>query len=620
MKIKEHNIYIYILYKVLLAFGALVAMQILFLIANRHIFRPEGFAEWTGILWGNVVFGIATIGAFFLPYCLLMLIPSNIRWKKWYRAVAETLYILPMLVILVSRAADTAYYQYTYRMLSNEIFTYLGNSGPMDKLIPHFMVNYWYAWVFGILIITAFFIINHRIRLAACTSCPRMTKDLVGLGVGLLVMWFMARGGFGHFIRLDDAANYCQPKNIPVVSNSGYNILRTLFVPQLEEKNFMSQEEALALFNPESQSNGPGLYQGRNVVLIIVESFGQEYAGCYNPNGEDTRTPFLDSLAQHATLYQGRANGKRSIEGITAINTGIPTLMNVPFVNCSYRNDSITGLPNILKTQGYHTAFFHGSMNGVMDFDKLCYRVGYDEYLGLDEFKAEGRSREEDFDGVWGVYDEPFLQYVVRHTSDFKEPFLTTVFTVTSHDPFPMPEKYKERFVEGRHPILKDVEYMDNALRQFFDEARKQSWYNNTLFIITADHSGPGISPEYNDYDGWYRIPFIVYDPQQETGRVESRILQQTDILPTLADWLGCDSKLVTFGQSAAKHPGYGWQIYFGNDYYCMVSNNYTSPQMHDITVVSGKHEIGKEENIRMLKAVVQQYFDRVINDELMVK
>ena len=170
MKIKEHNIYIYILYKVLLAFGALVAMQILFLIANRHIFRPEGFAEWTGILWGNVVFGIATIGAFFLPYCLLMLIPSNIRWKKWFRAVAETLYILPMLVILVSRAADTAYYQYTYRMLSNEIFTYLGNSGPMDKLIPHFMVNYWYAWVFGILIITAFFIINHHTYTSSCCT------------------------------------------------------------------------------------------------------------------------------------------------------------------------------------------------------------------------------------------------------------------------------------------------------------------------------------------------------------------------------------------------------------------------------------------------------------------
>ena len=576
--------------------------------------------EWTGILWGNVVFGLATVGAFLLPYSLLMLIPCRVRWTKWYRTLAETFYIVPMLVILVSRGADTAYYQYTYRMLSNEIFTYLGNSGPMDKLIPHFLVNYWYAWVFGIAIIAAFFIVNHRIRLTERDSQSHWRNDLVGLCAGMLVMWFMARGGFEHFIRLDDAANFCQPKNIPVVSNSGYNILRTLFVPQLVEKHFMPEEEASALFNPESRATGVGRYQGRNVVLIIVESLGQEYAGCYNPDGEDTRTPFIDSLARHSTLYQGRANGKRSIEGITAINTGIPTLMNVPFVNCTYRNDSITGLPNVLKTQGYYSAFFHGSMNGVMDFDKLCYRVGYNEYLGLDEFTAEGRSQKEDFDGVWGVYDEPFLQYVVRHIGSFKQPFLSTVFTVTSHDPFPMPEKYKGRFLEGRHPILKDVEYMDNALRHFFDEARKQRWFNNTIFIITADHSGPGISPEYNDYDGWYRIPFIVYDPRQATGRVNSRIVQQTDILPTLADWLGCNARLVSFGQSVDQHPDRGWQIFFGNDYFCMVSNSPSNPRQHDITVVSGRHESGSPENIRFLKAVAQQYFHRVINNKLIVK
>lgn len=620
---KGNNTYTYTLHKLLLAFCSLLAMQVLFLVANSHIFRPEGFGEWMGILWGNIIFGLATVCTVLLPFIILTLLPVKARWKRWYRIVAETLYILPWLVVLVAKGADSAYFQYTYRMLSNEIFTYLGNSGPMDKLIPHFMVNYWYAWVFGVLIITAFLVLNHRIRLAQRNENTVMSKEWIGFGAGLLVVWFLLRGGFGGFIQLTDAAHFCQPKNIPVVSNSGYNILRTLFQPQLAPHEYMPQEEADRLFNPELRStNGIAAdtlpKQPKNIVLIIVESLGQEYLGCYNHQPDaDTRTPFLDSLAKHSTVFQGRANGKRSIEGITAILTGIPTLMNVPFVNCTYRNDSIAGIPTVLNRHGYHSAFFHGSHNGVMDFDKVCHRIGFHEYLGLNEFQAEGKAREEDFDHTWGIYDEPFLQYVVRHTSTFKEPFFTTVFTVTSHDPFPLPEQYKERFHEGKHPILKCVEYLDNSLRKFFDEAKKQPWFNNTIFLITADHSGPGLSPEYLDYDGSYRIPMIVYNPQDANGHVDDNIVQQTDIFPTLVRFLGFDDPVVSFGQN---NIGNGWQVYFGNDYFCMVSNNPSDPKRHDITILCGDIEEGTPENIRFLKAVVQQYFNRVINNNLIAQ
>lgn len=630
---KGQNTYNYLLHKFLLALCSLWAMQILFHIANKHIFRIESFAEWAGVLWGNVVFGLATMAMVLAPFALLMLLPTKARWKRWYRIVTEVFYVVPVLFVLVARAADSAYYQYTYRMLSNEIFTYLGNSGPMDKMIPHFMVNYWYAFVFGILIIAAFLILNHRIKLRQRNEYTVMSNEWIGLGVGVLVVWFLMRGGFGHFIQLTDAARYCQPKNIPVVSNSGYNIIRTLMRPQLEPHEYMSQQEADALFNPEFQpiadliepvvdSTAVDTLPQRppkNIVLIIVESFGQEYAGCYNKTpGADTRTPFLDSLARHSTLFQGRANGKRSIEGITAILTGIPTLMNVPFVNCTYHADSIAGIPTVLKRHGYHTAFFHGSHNGVMDFDKVCQRIGFDEYLGLNEFKTSGSAKDEDFDGVWGIYDEPFLQYVARHTNTFREPFLTTVFTVTSHDPFPLPEKYKDRFPEGKHAILKCVEYMDNALRKFFDEARKQPWFENTLFIITADHSGPGLSPEYLDYDGSYRIPFIVYDPQNPMGAVRTQIVQQTDVLPSIIDYLRFDDHVIAFGKSYLASDG--WQVYFGNDYFCMVSNNPIDPTKHDITLLCGEREDGTPENIRFLKAVVQQYFHRVMNNQLIAQ
>ena len=186
------------------------------------------------------------------------------------------------------------------------------------------------------------------------------------------------------------------------------------------------------------------------------------------------------------------------------------------------------------------------------------------------------------------------------------------MFTVTSHHPFPIPDKHKGEFKEGCHPILKCVEYTDYALRQFFNEAKKQAWYENTLFVILGDHSGQGLTLEYNDYDGWYRIPMIVFDPQCAVGRHESRIVQQTDLYPTIVDMLGTGDTIVCFGTSAVSRPKEGWQVYYGNGWHCLVSG-----PGHDITVIMGNHEGGSAENIKLLKAIIQQYNNRIINNKL---
>ena len=163
------------------------------------------------------------------------------------------------------------------------------------------------------------------------------------------------------------------------------------------------------------------------------------------------------------------------------------------------------------------------------------------------------------------------------------------------------------------------MEYTDYSLRRFFEEAQKQPWYNNTLFIITGDHSGHGLSREYNDYDGWYRIPMMVYDPQNPVGSRSHRIVQHTDLFPTLVDWLGFDDPVVAFGNSVLQQPQRGWQVYYGNGFHCMVSNNADNPEQHDITLIEGDHEEGTPENLRFLKAIIQQYNYRIINNKLKV-
>lgn len=622
MKRKGHSIYTYILLKLLLALGVLLAVQLAFYLCNTHIFHLNGFGEAASIVWGNIIFGMATVGTLFAPWIVAMLLPLKARWRRWYRIMAEVLYILPILLILVPRGANMAYYQYTYRLLSDEIFSYLGISGQMGSLIPLFAVDYWFAWVVPVCIFIVFVIIDCRLRINP-NGIRRFNipTGLFAMGVGLLLTWFMVRGGFGHFLRPADAVHYAQPKNTALVSNDAYNILRTLFSPDLEEVSFLPADETEALFPAMTYASGSNdsTFVGRNVVLIVVESLGQEFMGCYNTQADaETRTPFLDSLARHSTLYDGRSNGKKSIEGITAINTGIPNLMSIPLTNSAYSSDDYTGLPGVLRRHGYETAFFHGSYNGEMDFDKTCAKIGFQHYLGKNEYEADPAARPDDYDGVWGIFDEPFLQYMVRTVNTYSQPFFAEVFTVTSHHPFPIPDEHRGEFAEGRHPILKCVEYTDYSLRRFFDEARRQPWYQNTLFIITGDHSGHGLTPEYNDYDGWYRIPMMVFDPQRPEGRRFSRIVQQTDLYPTLVDWLGCNEDLVGFGNRVSRDgDGLGWQVYYGNGYHVLVTNNADTPSQHDVTVIMGDYTSGSEQNIRFLRALIQQYNNRLINNKL---
>ena len=618
MKNKTTNIYTYLLLKVLLAFGTLAAAQVAFHICNLRIFHLDGMREWAGLLLGNLHFGLATVAAFLLPYIILMLLPLPARNRRWYRTITKVLYIAAVLLMIIPRGCNSAYYQYTYRLLSDEIFSYLGISGQMGTLAPHFAVDYWFAWVCPLAIALLFLFLNKRIGRYEAPNKARADWRLV---LSVLLLALCLRGGVAHALKPTDAARYVQPKNTALVSNDSYNILRTLFTPDLEEVNYMPMDEA-AWLAPCLHSATPSLSDSashKNIVLIIVESLGQEFMGCYNTQPDaDTRTPFLDSLANHSTLYDGRSNGKKSIEGIMAINAGIPNLMSHPFASSAYgQHDTYIGLPGTLRRNGYHTAFLHGSYNGVMDFDVTCSKLGYDEYLGMDEYNA-WKPGNNDYDGVWGIYDEPFLQYTADYITKSLSgtPFLATVFTVTSHHPFPMPDEYKGRFTEGRHPILKCVEYTDNALRSFFETAKQQPWYDNTLFIICGDHSGHGLTREYNDYDGWYRIPIIFFDPAADSAVRNSRIMQQTDIYPTLVDMLGLPDTIAAFGNSALRQPQ-GHYVYYANGYHCLVSNNPQDPAQHDITLIMGDYESGTPENIKLLKAIIQQYNHNIINDNL---
>lgn len=635
---QTRNVYTYILLKLLIAFAFLFLTQAAFYLLNKMHFPIANAREWCGIVWGFTRFSFATLALVLAPFIVVNLLPFNCRWSRRYRIMSNVLYIIPALTVIVVNQIDVAYFQFTYRRMSSEMFAYMGVGGDMGNLIPKFLVDYWPVSVSGVVIIALFLICSHRIQFPALNPyAVNRRNDWIGLGVGLLVTFLLMRGGMQrHFIHLNDTARYCQMKNTPLVLNSPYNIIRTLGVPDLEPVHYMDDENARQLFDPlfkplaHNGNHGEALsygdfkagagqipylgndsttyYRGKNVVIIILESFSQEYMGCYNEGAMESFTPFLDSLAERSLLFSGRSNGKKSIESIPAVMTSLPTLMDRPVLMSSFKDNDMQGLPAILKRHGYTTAFFHGAYNGSMGFDAFCKKIGFDAYYGRNEFGNEAC-----YDGTWGIFDEHFLQFMVQRLTQTPEPFFAGVFTISSHHPYTIPKEYQGKLKQGIHPILECVNYSDMALRKFFASASKMPWYDNTLFIIMGDHPAQALSPAYNNYDGWYRIPMIVFDPQHPVAQRSNRIMQQSDIMPTLIDYLGYDEPCICFGTSALQQRD-GWQIAYGCGYHQLVS-----PEGVDLIEEAPQRTF--EENgggkLQLLKAILQQYNDRMLNNRL---
>ncbi len=426
------------------------------------------------------------------------------------------------------------------------------------------------------------------------------------------------------------AAQYISPDKIALITNSTFTILNSYGEIRLENIDYFTPDQLSAIFTPEqAYVNFDKDFPNQNVVLLILESFGAEYSQFLSGNAPGY-TPFLDSLMnQSITFRRAYANAKKSIEALPAILSGIPALMDYPYVSTRFHANNIQGIPAILKKHGYSTHFFHGGANGTMAFDNFTKATGVDNYYGLNEY----RGNKEDYDGAWGIYDEPYLQYVANVLDTISTPFFAGIFTLSSHHPYRLPEKYRDSFPEGKLPILKTIAYTDYALRKFFNRAKQSPWYRNTLFVITADHTSVSFTDSFANIHGSYRIPLIFYIPEHPKARKTlDYVVQHTDIYPSVIHYLGLNEAIVSYGSSVFVRDT-GWTVNYLSGVYQIITdslliqfdgthvlgiyNPVTDPLLQD-NRLDTKQQTQNE--LDFLKAVIQDYRFRLINNRLVPK
>jgi phosphoglycerol transferase MdoB-like AlkP superfamily enzyme len=181
----------------------------------------------------------------------------------------------------------------------------------------------------------------------------------------------------------------------------------------------------------------------------------------------------------------------------------------------------------------------------------------------------------QDSDGIWGIYDEPFLKYLARQLTKRPQPFASAVFTLSTRNPYKVPPQHQNLLPQGTLPIHRTVAYFDLALRKFFETAEKLPWYKNTLFVITGDHIGPTDTISARMLDS-YRVPIVFFHPGRKLPRVDrKRIVQHADIEPSLLDYLGIAAPVLPFGHTIldASYPGMALGQKAGN--FCITADRY---------------------------------------------
>jgi len=574
------------------------------------------------IFLGGLIFDLAILGYTNIIFVILHLVPGKFQENKKYQNFLFYSFFIINGIILSTNFIDYEYFRFIGRRSSFSIITAEGMSNEIGGLLISYIKDYWQIPIMMIISLFTFWLCLKKIKYQTVKTFSKIGNYVTLLFVvGLL---FIAGRGIGRKpISLVDATNYGPIGSSALVLNTPFSIMKTLSKKEnLKEIKYFSEAEAKSIFNPIQTFSYPE-FNKKNVVLIILESFGNE-------NIQRGQTPFLDSLIQKSYYFKNAfANGKLSIDAVPSTISSIPGLMNKSIISSNYALNEVNGLPKILKENGYETSFFHGAFNGSQNFDKYANVAGFDTYYGKDEYIGP-----KSFDGKWGVFDEDFMQFFAKELNNFKQPFFTTLFTVSSHAPFTIPEKYKNKFPKGTTEIHESIAYTDFALKEFFKTAEKMPWYENTIFVITSDHtSSTGEELQYKNNVGKFRIPILFYVPNDESMiAVDEKNFQQIDILPSLMDYLQLNTKIISYGKSYKSKDDYVVN-YLDNVYNLEMGDFYlafdgtktlglynwkTDPLLKEN--LSDKNSENKQKMERFIKAYIQSFNHRVSKNQLTVK
>jgi phosphoglycerol transferase MdoB-like AlkP superfamily enzyme len=638
IRIEEYKV---LAYRLFLAYLFYFFARVLFFLYNSDLLKVDSIGQFFNLCYHGLVFDTTAILYVNLLFIALSALPFWINTSQKYQKFLFWVYIIFNAIAYAFNFLDLIYYRFTHTRSTIALLDFIKNESNNASLFSRFIFSYWHVFLIYFLMIFLWIYLYKKVSIKDVNKPTQHFKYFIFSIIGFLIIATLVIGGIrSDFnkstrpINLIDANRYVtKSEHADIVLNTPFAIIRTMNSNSFKKVNLVSDAEINTYLQPIKQyKNNPQTKP--NIVLIITESLGREYLGSFNkdydiPNFK-SYTPFIDSLAQHSYIFTNAySNGSKSIHGMSSIIAGIPSFRDA-FTSSPYPKQKIESLVSTLESVGYKTSFFHGAANGSMGFLGFGNILGFDNYFGRTEFNNDA-----EFDGSWGIWDEPFLQFMREKLNQEKAPFFSTIFTVSSHEPYIIPEKYKGKFPKGGVDMYECVGYTDFAFKQFFKAAQKEPWYKNTLFIITADHGNQHDYPFYNQTVSRRAVPILFYKPDGSLKGKSADLSQQIDIYPSILDLIGYQKPFRSWGRSLFGDNKIAPFVFnFNGNQYQFIQGNYTC--IFDGTAITGvfdAKDYDLKKNImntipkadfnkldKGAKAFYQDYMERIIDQKLYAK
>jgi phosphoglycerol transferase MdoB-like AlkP superfamily enzyme len=583
-----------------------------FFFFNLGWYSSMGFLDISTAFLKGILFDLKTVLIINLPFIILSVLPFGFIFKNWYQKSLKIFFVVTNLFPLFFNIAD---YEYSKFIGKRSDISLNGVRNDIAEQLGQMAVDYWYLVLTGIVFGIILWIFY-----------PRKTEKLYRFKPAYVLPVFVIFGGFVFLgMRgslkvkplLPVAAYSGSPERASLMLNTPFCIIHTIDKKPLQKLNYFSDEE-LDKHLPEPYLMPDTNHLGNNILIFIVESLSPEFVG--HLDSSKGYTPFLDTIAGKGVSFRYCfSNCRTSQQAVPSILIGIPQLMDESISTSQYQTNHFFSLAEYLKPFSYHAYFFHGGNNGTMGFDTFTEKTGF-SYYGADEYPDK-----RDHDGSWGIYDGPYLKYCADMLDRLPKPFFCTIFTLSSHQPYLIPENLREKFDISNNPAQNAMAYTDYSIKGFFKEAEKTDWYKNTLFIITADHTHPHIEHKYQGYIDGYRIPLIIFHPSVKLTPDTDNIVQQIDILPTIAHFLGIrPERLPRFGQSVLKNDPNRSALFYAHDAYYLVKKDYYIEMLDTEFRYKDWHDnpvelpAASDEDINLLKASRQYFNNNMVNNTFM--
>ena len=577
--------FIALFYRIFLVYICYSICRILFIYFNNDITQIESFSELADLCYHGIRFDNVAIVYSNLIFILLSILPWKGTTLIAYQKILFLVFLSCNTFFLSLNFVDLAYYRFNNNRLMSNFLEVVEFETNKVTLLFHFIEVYYYLFIlfFMMIFILAWAYKKVKVYPIFIDNYLHYSLSSVIFFLGTIALFVLgARGGdfkkSTRPITIIDAMNDVKtPQLSDVVLNSAFTVLKTLGMNKVKKTNRFSQEEINSVLNPVKHYTENNRFGKRpNVVIFILESMAREYWGSMNVSydipGFKGYTPFLDSLAQHSLIFPNHfATSRKSIHGMPSILAGIPSF-ETSYSSSLYSRQKVESVVSVAKALDYDTSFFHGAANGSMGLSGFANTLGYEQYYGRTEFNNDN-----EFDGFWGIWDEPFFLFTKSILDQKKTPFLSTIFTISSHEPYIIPKKYEGVFDKGDLQMHQCVGYTDFALKKFFESSKNSDWFDDTIFIFTADHGNQTFYPFYKKMVNRFANPLMIYKPNSNLVGVDNRLASHMDIFPTVADLIDYPKPFRSWGRSLVSDDTTEPFVvnYFSGGSYFIMDENY---------------------------------------------